>query len=81
MILPDEGKTGPELGSPVACGERVFVPLLRRVRLTSEGGGFLICTAVALLVGEAGTWSFVSLEDGIGQDILEGLKVPSRPDG
>ena len=81
MILQGKGRTGPELGSPVACGERVFVPLMRLMRLTSGGGGFLLCTAVALLFGEAGTWSFVPLEDGIGQDILESLEVPPGPDG
>jgi len=31
---------------------------------------------VALLIREGGAWSFVSLEEGIGQDILARLDLP-----
>jgi hypothetical protein len=37
------------------------------------------CTPVALLIGEDGAWSFVPLEEGIGQDILVGLDL--QPSG
>jgi hypothetical protein len=64
------------LAEPVTLGGRLLVPLVRMLTLAHERGGIASCTPVALLVGEAGAWSFVPLEDGICQDILSGLCLP-----
>jgi hypothetical protein len=64
------------LASPVAVGGRLLVPLVRMLTVSHERGGMASCTPVALLVREAGAWSFVPLEDGIGQDILSRLCLP-----
>jgi hypothetical protein len=65
--------------SPVSLGGRLLVPLVRILTVSHESGGIASCTPVALLVGEEGAWSFVPLEEGISQDILSLLTLPSSP--
>jgi hypothetical protein len=67
------------LASPVALGGRLLVPLVRIFTVSHERGGIASCTPVALLIGEGDAWSFVPLEDGIGQDVLSGLTLPHPP--
>jgi len=67
------------LASPVALGGRLLVPLVRMLTVSHERGGIASCTPVAFLIRDAGTWSFVPLEDGIGQDILSILCLPPLP--
>jgi hypothetical protein len=55
---------------PVACGERVFLPLVRDTLVSFEEGAVISVSPVALLISEAGRWMFVPLEEGIGPDIL-----------
>ena len=69
--------SGLRLASPVALGERLFVPLVRTLTISHATGGMAHCIPVALLIGEKGVWSFVPLEDGIDQGILSGLELPS----
>jgi len=64
------------LASPVTLGGRLLVPVVRMFSVFHARGGIAHCTPVALLIGEGGIWSFVPLEDGIGQDILSGLELP-----
>ena len=55
---------------PVACGERVFLPLVRDTLVSFEKGAVVSVSPVALLISEAGRWMFVPLEEGISPDIL-----------
>jgi hypothetical protein len=77
--MADPGGESLSLACPVAWGGRLLVPLLRRVSLWHGGGGMTLCTPVALLIEEEGAWSFVSLEEGTGQDALGGLGSSTRP--
>ena len=63
-------------GLPVACEGRLFVPLLRMFSVSQERGGICLCTPVALLIGEAGTWSFVSLDPDTTRECLGELELP-----
>jgi len=58
---------------PVACGERVFLPIVRDTTVSFEQGAVVSVSPVALLYSEAGRWMFVPLEEGICPDILENL--------
>jgi len=55
---------------PVACGERVFLPLVRDTMVSFEQGAVVSVSPVALLYLEEGRWMFVPLEEGISPDIL-----------
>ncbi|MGB9177418.1 MAG: hypothetical protein WCB46_11900 [Methanoregula sp.] len=63
------------LAPPVACGGRLFVPLIRILSVSREGGGFGLCTPVALLIDEAGEWFFVSLDPDTTQECLAELEL------
>jgi hypothetical protein len=77
--MPLSPRSRLSLAPPVTLGRRLFVPLVRMLTISHERGGFALCTPVALLIGEDGAWSFVPLEEGIGQDILSGLELPQGP--
>jgi len=62
------------LGPPVACGGRLFVPIIRILSISHERGGFGLCTAVALLIGEGEEWYFVSLDPNTTQECLGELE-------
>jgi hypothetical protein len=67
-------------GQPVAWGDRLLVPLVRVVTLSHDAGGMILGNPVALLIGEGDAWSFVSLEEGAGQEILrDGLPAHGSP--
>jgi hypothetical protein len=63
------------LGPPVACGGRLFVPLIRIFSVSQEQGGFGLCTPVALLIGEGGKWFFISLDPNTTQECLGDLEL------
>jgi len=65
------------LAAPVTLGRRIFVPLVRMLTASHEWGGMASCTPVALLIGEGASWSFVPLEEGIGQEVLSTLDLPA----
>ncbi len=58
------------LGSPIAYGGRLFVPLIGILSIFQEHGGFGLCMPVALLIGDAGKWFFISLDPDITQECL-----------
>ena len=58
------------LAAPVSMGGRLFVPVVRILTVSYERGGIASSTPVALLIREDGAWSFVSLEEGITQEVL-----------
>jgi len=64
------------LAPPVAWGGRLFVPLIRILAISHEKGGIVLCTPVALLIGEGGQWSFVSLDPDTTQECLLDLELP-----
>jgi hypothetical protein len=64
------------LAPPVTVGGRLLVPVVRMLTMSHESGGMASSTPVALLIGEGNAWSFVPLEEGIGQEILSGLDLP-----
>jgi hypothetical protein len=67
------------LAPPVACGGRLFVPLIRILSISQEQGGFGLCTPVALLIGEGEDWFFVSLDPDTTQECLGELELlPAR---
>jgi hypothetical protein len=73
------------LAPPVACGGRLFVPLIRILSVSQERGGFGLCIPVALLIDEGGEWFFVSLDPDTTQECLGDLELlpakGSRSDG
>jgi hypothetical protein len=71
--------TALRLAPPLTLAGRLLVPVVRLITLSCEGGGFASCTPVALLVGEAGAWSFVPLEEGFCQEDLSGIEAPPSP--
>jgi hypothetical protein len=62
--------TALRLLDPVACDERVFLPLVRDTFVSFEEGAVVLVSPVAILIAEAGRWMFVPLEEGICSDIL-----------
>ena len=67
------------LAPPVALGGRLIVPLIRIFSFSHERGGICLCTPVALLIGEGGQWSFVSLDPDTTQECLGELELPPAP--
>jgi hypothetical protein len=57
----------------VTCGERVIIPLVRHTQVSSGPGVVVMVNPVALLISEAGKWTFTPLEEGICPDILRTL--------
>jgi len=55
---------------PVSCGGRDFYPVIRVFHLTSQSGGWISGTPIALIIEEGGIWSFVTLEEGIQEEII-----------
>ena len=78
MPLPEGSSL--RLAPPVAWGGRLFVPLIRILSFSHEKGGICLCTPVALLIGEGGAWSFVSLDPGTTQECLGELELPPATD-
>ncbi len=74
MSLPAGSRLS--LAPPVALGGRLFVPLIRIFSFSHERGGICLCTPVALLIEEGGTWSFVSLDPDTTQECLGELELP-----
>jgi hypothetical protein len=72
-------RTSLMLSTPVASGGRLLVPVVRRLTVIHETGGYGSCTPVALLVGEGDAWTFVPLEEGIGQEVLAGIDLSGMP--
>jgi hypothetical protein len=67
------------LAPAVACGRRLFVPIIRVLSISQEQGGFGLCTPVALLIGEGEEWFFVSLDPDTTQECLGELELlPAR---
>jgi hypothetical protein len=64
------------LATPIACGGRLFVPLLRMLSISHERGGIYLCTPVALLIEEGGEWSFISLDPDTTKECLGELELP-----
>ena len=64
------------LAPPVAWGGRLFVPLVRILSISHERGGIVLCTPVAILIGEGGQWSFISLDPDTTQECLLDLELP-----
>jgi len=56
---------------PVSCGERNFYPLIRYFHLTRQSGAFLSVTPIAIITEENGIWSFIALEEGVNEDIIQ----------
>ena len=77
MSLPEGSRL--RLAPPVTCEGRLFVPLVRILSVSHEHGGICLCTPVALLIGEGGAWSFVSLDPGTTRDCLAELELPPVP--
>jgi len=73
MPLPEGSRFS--LAKPVALGGRLFVPLIRIFSFSHERGGICLCTPVALLIGEEGAWSFVSLDPDTTQECLGELEL------
>jgi predicted DNA repair protein MutK len=67
-------KAGIRMLEAVTCGERVIIPLVRDMQVSSGQGIVVMVSPVALLVSEAGTWMFTPLEEGVSPDILGSLK-------
>jgi len=77
--MPPSTCSSLRLGSPVACGGRLFVPIIRILSISQERGGFGLCTPVALLIGEGEEWFFVSLDPETTQECLGDLELlPAR---
>ena len=67
------------LAQPFAWGGRLLVPLVRILSISHERGGIVLCTPVALLIGEEGAWSFVSLDPDTTPECLGDLELPPAP--
>jgi uncharacterized spore protein YtfJ len=68
------------MGPPVDLGDKAVIPVARfGFGFGAGAGGMILCTPVALLIEEEGAWSFVSLEEGTGQDALGGPGSSTRP--
>ena len=59
----------------VTCGERVIIPLVRHMQVSSGQGVVVMVSPVALLIIEAGKWMFTPLEEGVCPDILGTLSL------
>ena len=64
------------LAPPLTVGGRIVVPVIRMFSMSGERGGCCSCTPVALLIGEGGAWSFVSLDPDTTRECLEELELP-----
>jgi len=78
--MPLQPGSGLRLASPVSVGGRLFVPVVRILTISHDGGGIASSTPVALLIRDKDSWSFVSLEEGITQEVLRepGLLLSGR---
>jgi hypothetical protein len=79
MPMPLPAGSSLRLAPPVAWAGRLFVPLIRILSFSHERGGICLCTPVALLIGEGGQWSFVSLDPDTTQECLGELELPPAP--
>jgi len=77
MPIPLPAGSCLRLAPSFAWGGRLFVPIIRTLSVSHEKGGICFCTPVALLIGEAGAWSFVSLDPDTTQKCLGELELPS----
>jgi hypothetical protein len=76
MSMPLPAGSSLRLASPFAWEGRLFVPILRTLSISHEKGGIYLCTPVALLIGEEGAWSFVSLDPDTTRECLGELELP-----
>jgi hypothetical protein len=74
-VMPLPAGSRLSLAPPFAMGGRLFVPLIRTFSFSHERGGICLCTPVALLIEEGGTWSFISLDPDTTQDCLGDLEL------
>ncbi len=73
--MPPSTGSSLRLGSPITYGRRLVVPLMRTLSVIQEHGGFGLCTPVALLIGEAEKWFFISLDPDTTQESLRELEL------
>jgi len=79
MPMPLSEGSSLRCAPPFALGGRHFVPLIRILSFSHEKGGICLYTPVALLIGEGGAWSFVSLDPDTTQECLGELELPPAP--
>ena len=74
--MPLSSGSSLRLAPPIACGGRLFIPVIRMLSILHERGGIGFCTPVALLIEEGSVWFFVSLNPHITQECLRDLELP-----
>jgi hypothetical protein len=58
------------LSPPVRISGRDIYPLVRISHQIHASGGWISTEPVALIIDEEGVWSFVSLEEGISEEVI-----------
>jgi len=67
-----------QIGKAVCKDDRILYPIIRITDFTYFSGFCLNVTPVAFLIEELGTWSFVALEEGITEEIINHIPIPEK---